>query len=71
MASEGKQRSLVQSVVGGKFKVELGPFTFRQKNGSHEIREVPFAYVPNLIAKIADMIESYKRYSNNNQVTHD
>lgn len=63
LASEGKQRTLVKDVVGDNFRAESGAFTFSSGRGSlTEIREVPFVYVPNLIAKVADMIVSYQRY---------
>lgn len=53
---------LVKEVVGENFKAESGAFTFHHKGGIDEIKEVPFVYVPNLIAKVADMIASYQRY---------
>ncbi len=60
LASEGKQRTLASGIVGDNFRAEMGPFTIHHKDGD-EIHEVPFVYVPNLIAKVADMIASYER----------
>ena len=51
----------MEGIVGDNFKAESGPFTFHH-NGADEIREVPFVFVPNLIAKVAEMITSYERY---------
>ena len=65
LASEGKQRALAAEVTGDNLKAELGAFTFSHSNGGDEIREVPFAYVPNLIAKVADMVSAYERYLKN------
>ena len=40
---------------------EKGAFTFPLTGGGEEIREVPFAYVPNLIAKASDMVMAHER----------
>ena len=44
---------------------ERGAFTFSSDRGREEIRveirEVPFAYGPNLIAAIADLVESHEK----------
>lgn len=63
LASEGKQRALAKTLVDREnFVVEKGAFTF---NKGQEVREVPFAYVPNLIAKVADLIAAHERYTIN------
>ena len=66
LASEGKQRALAATVTGDNLTAELGAFSVSHGNGREEIKEVPFAYVPNLIAKVADMASVYERYYNNN-----
>lgn len=71
LASEGKQRKLANAVVGDNFKAESGAFTFHHKGGTDEIKEVPFVYVPNLIAKVADMISSYERYQKSSYKNRD
>lgn len=40
---------------------ERGAFTFPAEKGGEEIREVPFVYIPNLIAKIADAVTQHER----------
>ncbi len=63
LVSEGKQRALAATVTGDNLRAELGAFSISHTNGD-EIREVPFVYVPNLIAKVADMVSTYERYKN-------
>ena len=38
-----------------------GAFTFPVEKGGEEIREVPFVFVPNLVAKIADCVVQHER----------
>lgn len=61
MASERKQRSLMEGIVGDNLVAEMGAFTFNPKDGGEEIREVPFVYVPNLIRKAADLIKEHSK----------
>ena len=62
MASEGKQRKLAKDLLDGDtVVVEKGAFTF---NKGKEIREVPFGYVSNIIAKTADLIAAHERLIN-------
>ena len=42
--------------VGDNITTEMVPFTFPTDGGGDEIREAPFVYVPNLIARIADTL---------------
>ena len=72
MASEAKQRVMANEIVGDNLAAEKGAFTFSQgKGGADVIREAPFVYCPNLIAKVADCIEHHKRQAliTNNQDT--
>ena len=62
LASENKQRVLAKTITGDNVVAELGAFSFHLPGGGEEIRQVPFVYVRNLIAKVADMISSYERY---------
>ena len=61
LASESKQRALAKTIAGTNLKAELGAFSFSGDGGGEVIREAPFVYVPNLIAKVANMIASYER----------
>jgi len=56
LASEGKQRTLAAGAVGDNITAEVAPFTFTTADGRDEIREVPFVYAPNLIARVADTL---------------
>ena len=55
LASEQKQRAIAKDTVGEAFSAEMVPFTFPTE-GREEIREAPFVYVPNLIARVADAL---------------
>ena len=60
LASEGKQRALAKTLLDrDNFVVEKGAFSFEK---GKVIKEVPFAYVPNIIAKAADLITAHERY---------
>ena len=61
LASENKQHVLAKTITGDNIVAELGAFSFHLPGG--EIRQVPFVNVRNLIAKVADMISSYERYT--------
>lgn len=62
MGSEAKQRSLAKEILGDNLVATVGAFSCKRDGGGEEIREVPFAYVPNLIRKAADVIEEHKKY---------
>ena len=62
IASEGKMRKLAKEVVGDNMVSENGAFTFPGTNGGEVIKEVPFVYVPNFIAKLADVVSQHERY---------
>ena len=61
IASEMKQRAMAKTIVGENLKAEKGAFTFSQDKGGEVIREAPFVYCPNLIAKVTDSITHHKR----------
>ena len=48
-------------IVGENLVAERGAFTFLWESGGEEIRDVSFVYCPNLIAKVADIIQQHKR----------
>ena len=55
LASERRQRTLANEAVGENITAEMVPFTFSAE-ATEEIREAPFVYVPNLIARVADTL---------------
>ena len=59
-ASEKQQRVLASSIIGDNIVSEKGAFTFTVDK-VQEIREVPFVYCPNLIAKVADTVHHHER----------
>lgn len=61
IASEAKQRRLAQNIIGTDPVAERAAFTFKVDKHKEEIREVPFVYYPNLIAKVADVIHQHER----------
>ena len=63
MASERKQRKLAKEVLGENLTVEKVAFTFPVDGGGTEVKEAPMAYAPNLICKVADLIEYHTRYA--------
>ena len=61
-ASEKKQRTLAKELVGDNITAEKGAFSFPVDKGE-EIREAPFVYCTNLIARVADTICNHERCS--------
>ena len=61
LASEHKQRLLACSLCDENVQAEMGPFTSSLDGGGQQIQEVPFVYVPNIIRKIADIIEHHEQ----------
>ena len=60
IASEKVQRTLAKEIVGDNIVAERVAFSFPVDNGE-EIREVPFVYIPNFIAKVADVVAQHER----------
>ena len=61
LASEKEQRSLAQDIIGDNMEAEKGAFLFSSEGGEEVIREVPFAYVPNIVRKVADLLTHNER----------
>ena len=59
LASEHKQRLLARTLCDENVQAEMSPFTSSLDGDGQQIREVPFVYVPNIIRKIADIIEHH------------
>lgn len=60
IASEAKQRKMANTIVGDNLVAERGAFTFPHKGGE-VVREAAFVYCPNLIAKVADIVEHHRQ----------
>ena len=52
---------MAKTITGDNLTAEMGAFSFHLTGGGEEIQQVPFVYVRNLTAKVADMISSYER----------
>lgn len=61
MESERKQRKIAKTIIGDNLIAEKGAFTFPNDGGGEIVREVPFVYVPNLVAKSADLVTAHQR----------
>ena len=57
IASEAKQRKLADTILGDDLVAERGATVDKVE----EIREVPFVYFPNFIAKVANVIQQHER----------
>lgn len=59
MESEAKERSLRKELVGPNIESELVPFTFSIDGGKggEEVRQAPMAYVPDLVAKVVQLLD--------------
>ena len=62
IASEGKMRAQAAEIVGDNLSAELVPFSFPHKDGGEFISDAPCAYVPQLWAKIHDLLEQSSGY---------
>ena len=60
IASEKQQRIMLRDRVGENLVAERGAFTFSWDKGGKEIRDVPFVYSPNFVAKVADIIQQHE-----------
>lgn len=56
LSSEAKERSLARELVGPNIAAEAVPLTFPMDNGGNEVRKAPMAYVPNLAAKVVQLL---------------
>lgn len=59
LASERKQRALAKESIGDNITAELVPFSFPAEGRRVEIKEAPFVYVPNLIARVSDSLNQH------------
>ena len=64
--SEAKQRALSAELIGPNLKSESAPFSFSLDNhGTEEIRKAAIVYVPNLVAKVIQLLDQNNRYTRN------
>lgn len=61
LGSEYKVRSLARDLVGPNLASELVAFTFTLDGGGEEVRKAPMAYVPDLPAKVIQLLEQNDR----------
>ena len=64
LGSEAKQRSISKELLGPNLKSELVAFSFPLDHGGEEIRKAPIAYVPDLVAKVKQILDQNDRYKN-------
>ena len=61
MGSERKMRMAAKEMVGSNLASEAAPFTFPLKSSGVEIRAAPYVYVPELEAKVKQLLEQNER----------
>ena len=59
--SEAKQRVLAKNIIGSNLAGEMVPFTFPLDAGGEEIRKAPMVYIPDLHAKIIQLLDQNDR----------
>ena len=62
LASERQQRALAGKVIGNNLEAEAVPFSFPLKSGGEEIRPAALAYIPNLPAKVFNLLQENEEY---------
>lgn len=58
---EYKVRTLAQDLVGPNLASEMVAFTYSLDGGGEEVRKAPMAYVPDLPAKVIQLLEQNDR----------
>ena len=58
IAAEGKMRQEARELVGDDVCAERVPFSFSHKDGGEIIKPAAMAYIPDLWAKIQDLLEN-------------
>ena len=69
--SEKEMRKIASTIIDDTMVAERGAFSFSSEDGGEEFREVPFVYFPNLVGKVADLINQHERYAHNVLQLHD
>ena len=57
IASEKNMKKEGRELIGDNLKAELAPFSFKHKDGGETIKKAAIAYIPNLWAKISDLLD--------------
>ena len=57
MASGKRQRTLATNIAVDNMEAEKGAFLFSKDGGEEEIKEALFVYTPNLMRKVADLLQ--------------
>lgn len=61
LGTEGKERSLAYELIGPNLASESVAFTFSLDGGGEELRKAPIAYVPDLPAKVRQLLDQNDR----------
>ena len=62
LASEKRQRLVAKEVVGDNLEAEMAPFCYSQPCSEDVIRVAAYAYAPNLIQKVTELLDENERY---------
>ena len=57
VASEAKEHALAKVLVGPNLDAEAVVFTFPSSGGGEQIRKAPMAFVPDLVAKVRQLLD--------------
>ena len=57
LVGEKRQRTLANTLLGENIEAEAAPMTFSLKGGGEEVKDVPFASVPDLTKKVLQILE--------------
>ncbi|KAL5515053.1 hypothetical protein EMCRGX_G000170 [Ephydatia muelleri] len=63
LACEERMRHASRKAVGENLKGELAPFSFSLPSGGEEFRGAPLVFIPDLILKVAELLEENDRAS--------
>ena len=55
--TEYKERSLAKDLIGANVTSETVAFTFPLNGGGEEVRKAPMAYIPDLPAKVIQLLD--------------
>ena len=61
LASENHLRDVSKRQLGTNLAGEAAPFSFAVRSGGEDLRPAPFVFIPDLIAKVVQLLEQNKR----------
>lgn len=61
LGTEGKERARAHDLIGPNLTSESVAFTFSLDGGGEELRKAPMAYVPDLPAKVTQLLDQNDR----------